>query len=289
MDFSLLVELLDEEFIFSRNRSISLASRFPVSLSEKNLDNIYMVKHEGTVAAAAVVRTFTWLSEGRPWKGAMVGFVCAKPALRGRGFATAVMEQIRDYLAGSGHDFSVLWTTQPWFYQRLGWTLLDNSLFGVVSSTDCIEDAAGTCYRLPVRDAISIIETVRSRSSAPRVNRTHEDYGTIPVPATSVEVCVASTASMVDAYALVGRNGRDAFLYELIGESRSYGILLKTISQGSATVYINDSRDSKSAQWLTRCGVAKLAAQEHAMWLRLSEDESSVDFHKWYVPFFDRI
>jgi predicted N-acetyltransferase YhbS len=116
-----LIALLDEEFVLSRGRTISVERRFPEVFFARNLGNLWTVLVDGKVVAAAVAKPFEWLADEKTWTAAMVGLVVTRPELRGRGLASRLLVRLQSHLAQQGSEFAVLWTRHPQFYERLGW------------------------------------------------------------------------------------------------------------------------------------------------------------------------
>lgn len=70
-DLVSMVTMLDQEFVYGKNRSLSFASRFPSIYSENNLSNIYAIKIDGEIVSCAAVKVCEWIGDGHNFKFAM--------------------------------------------------------------------------------------------------------------------------------------------------------------------------------------------------------------------------
>ncbi len=274
-----LIALLDEEFIFSKGRSVSLAQRFPAALNAANCPNILLACRGEDIVAAIVIKRFDWITPERSWRGAMIGMVCTRAAERGQGLASQLMRAAQQQLRADGTAFAVLFTAQPGFYRGLGWTTFDCGVFGTYASAGSAE--AGC---MPA-DA-NAIEDLRLRSAEAHVLRGSASYRALPLPAERLEMR-ASTRSA--AYAIYGLRADCAYVYEFGGEPSGRAALWQDIRAAAATVYINERRGSPSAQWFSRIPGVAWRNQALAMWLPLAEPACARHFGDWYISYLDRI
>jgi predicted N-acetyltransferase YhbS len=274
-----LIALLDEEFIFSKGRSISLAQRFPAVLREENCANILVACGGEGIAAAIAIKRFDWIAPERSWRGAMVGMVYTRPAMRGQGLASRLLRAAEEKLHAEGADFAVLFTAQPGFYRRLGWTTSDCGMFGTCAS------AGGGASGCTAADA-GAIETIRSRSSGAHLLRDDASYRALPLPAERLQMRVSPCAA---AYAIYGVQAEHAYVYEFGGAPSGYAALWQDVCAAARTVRINERRGSAAQQWLAAIPGIGWRDQALAMWLPLAAAARNARFADWYVPFLDRI
>jgi predicted N-acetyltransferase YhbS len=274
-----LIALLDQEFVVSKGRSISLAQRLPAALHADNCANILLACRGDEIAAAIVIKRFDWITRERSWRGAMIGLVYTRPAERGQGFASRLLRAAEEKLRADDTAFAVLFTAQPEFYRRLGWSGADCGMFGTYvgaggSAAGCIPAGA---------DAI---EVLRLRSPGARMARDSASYRSLPLPAERLEMRVSPGAA---AYAIYGVRGECAYVYEFGGAASGYAALWQDICAAARTVYINERSGSAAKQWLAN--IPSINWREHAlaMWLPLAEPDCARHFGDWYVPFLDRI
>ncbi len=274
-----LIALLDEEFIFSRARSVSLALRFPDVLRGENCANILVACRGGDIAAAIAIKRFDWIAPERSWRGAMIGMVYTRPAMRGQGFASRLLRAAQTALRAEGTDFAVLFTAQSGFYRRLGWTTSDCGMFG-----SCISPggAAAGCSQA---DA-GAIEAMRVRSSEAHLQRDGASYRTLPLPAERLEMRISPCGA---AYAIYGLRAENAYVYEIGGAPSGYAALWQDCCAARRTVYVNARRGSEAQRWLSGIPGFGWHEQALAMWLPLAEPACARSFEGWYIPFLDRI
>lgn len=284
-----LLALLDDEFVFAKGRQVSLAKRFPQVFCETNLNNIYVTYVDGLLCSAVAIKRFAWVVEGQTWQGAMVGMVCTRPEYRGRGLASPIMRTIESDLSKAGVDFTVLWTTIPSFYQCLGWFLDDRGVFGRVELPQSIECSRPAVVRTLTDDVIRWINVVHSRRVPERVVRSELDYRVVPLPAFSVDTFIVDETAELQGYALVGRSMQTGYVYEMVGHSDVFDRLWYAIDNRYSKVYVNDRRDSSSAEWLDKEAKVSWKPQRLAMWLPLSPEAKEKQVGRWYIPYLDRI
>lgn len=274
-----LIALLDEEFIFSKGRSVSLAQRFPAVLQADNCPNILLACRGEGIAAAIAIKRFDWIAPERSWRGAMIGLVYTRPAERGQGLASQLLRAAAEKLRAEGTDFAVLWTAQPEFYRRLGWTSADCGVFGTYASAG---GGAAACMTA----GADAIEALRLRSPGAHMLRDSANYRTLPLPAERLELRASPDGA---AYAIYGVQADRAYVYEFGGAPSGYAPLWQDICATARTVYINEHRGSTSQQWLASISGISWRDQALAMWLPLADPDSEGYYARWYVPYLDRI
>ena len=128
-ELAAIVERFDREFIFNKQRTISLAKRFSNVLSLENLNHIRLATLRGNVCGALSTKIFEFIIKDHIWHGAMIGMVWVDPQYRGMGVGSNLVHSTTQFLYNEGVDFAVLWTGIPDFYERSGWLLKDHSPF----------------------------------------------------------------------------------------------------------------------------------------------------------------
>lgn len=274
-----LMVLLDEEFIFSKERSVSLARRFPTALHAQNCPNILLACRGEEIAAAIVIKRFDWIAPERSWRGAMIGLVYTRPAARGQGLASQLLRAAEEQLRGEGTAFAVLWTAQPEFYRRLGWTSSDCGVFGTYAS------AGGDTADCTAADA-GATEALRLRNSGAHMLRDSTSYRTLPLPAERLELRASPDGG---SYAIYGVQANRAYVYEFGGAPSGYAALWQDICAKARTVYINEYRGNAAQQWLSNIPGIGWREQALAMWLPLADPDSEGYYAHWYIPYLDRI
>jgi predicted N-acetyltransferase YhbS len=274
-----LVALLDQEFIFSKGRSVSLAQRFPAALHADNCTNILVACRGGDIAAALAIKRFDWITPERVWCGAMIGLVYTRAAERGQGLASRLLGAAQEKLRAAGADFAVLFSAQPGFYRRLGWTASDGGVFGTFTS-----DGGNAAGCIPV--GANAIEALRLRNPGAHMPRDSANYRTLPLPAERLEMRASPDGA---AYAIYGMQADCAYVYEFGGAPSGFAALWQDICAVPRTVHINERRGSTAQQWLSNMPGISWRDQALAMWLPLTEPACARHFSDWYIPYLDRI
>jgi predicted acetyltransferase len=303
-ELEVLISLIDKEFIFDKDRKISLRIRFPQLFSPGNCHNIYVARVNNRIAATAIVKSFTWQVESEIYQGAMIGMVCTLPEYRGNRIASQLMGYLQTDLQRRGFDFAVLWTGKTSFYQRLGWHLSDRSILGILDQPQVILDSnvdTDSISKFPLKtllnsERVNEILSIYQHSdfgSLGKVGRSLQDYLNTPVPAISVEMYIYEEVKDCQAYALVGRIDHNAYIYEVLGNPLAYGKLWTAITKNFNKVCINTSRDSILYKSLNQHNLSernklRWEAQLKAMWYQFPR-EKKMPFDQWYIPYSDRI
>jgi predicted N-acetyltransferase YhbS len=269
-----LVARLDEEFIFGRGRTTSLALRFPRELCAANLDNVFVAREAGAIAAAMVVKRFRWMAAERAFTAAMLGMVWTAPEKRGAGLGSTLLARVSDALQ-EDVDFAVLWTANPAFYVRGGWTGADNGHLGRVD---------GSGGRALPRGAIDF-ERVRAiwQRQPQRVERDAFWRPPLPAAAESLELFAEP-----GAYAIAGRREDTLYCYEMLGDESGFAAILDGLRAACTTLLFNENAGSPAYAWLSRQGV-RWEKKPLAMWLAARKRDPAGLRGDWYVPWLDRI
>ncbi len=176
-------------------------------------------------------------------------------------------------------DFAVLWTTRAEFYRRAGWIPADCGVLGHCRGEQYATEAPGEARAL-----WPAIHSSRESHGGERVKRTLANYAMLPPPATEHDAALED-----GAYALIGRLGTTAYLYEIGGQPRGLPVLWHGLRQRYRELFINVRRGTAHQQWLSAQPGITWQDQNLAMWLALSGNADAKHFSDWYIPFLDRI
>ena len=272
------IELFDEEFIFSRGRTISLARRFSAIFSSSGCF-VAAGKIEAELVSALAVRAFTWIDGDREWRGAMIGLVSTKPQYRGRGYAAELLTAAEERCRALGVEFAVLWAANPAIYRRLGWNVSDRGMLGTREMP--LRDAS---FERPVVQEASVpeIHDLHQARVDPRVRRQFQNYGHLPPPAERLRYFREE-----NSFAISGQRGRTGYVYELAACDVDMPRLWEALSENFDGIYVNVESGSDAHRWLRTHTPLEWQAQTLAMWKPLRPDP--VPFRRWYIPFMDRI
>lgn len=272
------IELFDQEFIFSRGRSISFAQRFGDVFS---VPECFVVA--GGVAAdmvgALLVRPFSWTDGAREWRGAMIGLVCTKAQFRGRGYAAGLLAAAEARCRALDLDFGVLWAVRDALYVGRGWVRSDRGMLGV--------QRGGQAGAVPVppsaaENLVSAAHALHEVREGPRVNRRLSNYRHLLPPAEHVAVVVEG-----DSFALCGCHNRTGYVYDIVGTSRDMPGLWRRLAAQFGDIYVNVEMGTSAHRWLEAHAGLEWSKQSLAMWKLLRPDP--IPFAAWHVPFMDRI
>lgn len=285
-----LISLLDRQFIFDKQRTVSLAQRFPAVYSPGNAGNVFLFEESGEILSSLVCKQFTWSCDGNSSCGAMIGAVWTHPQRRGENLASRLLTYAAETWRGRGADFAVLWTDQPSFYARLGWIVADRGVLGELEYHEHAVTSRGEVTRIPARAGdIGRIETIRKRWCNCLTPRRIDDYRQLPVPATAVELLTWDAGGDRAACALVGDDGTSGIVYELVGHPDGFPALWSEVCRGKRRVLVNDVNGSASYRWLVPNTGLVWQQKPLAMWLPLSDRVEMAKVAHWYIPYFDRI
>jgi len=270
--------LLDQEFIFSRGRTLSLATRFASALSQPDA-RLLATRNKDNLESILLLRPFEWITPLLTYRAAMIGLVWTHPKVRGRGHGSALLAEAAQSMRGDNIDFAVLWTTRAGFYGRAGWIPTDCGVLG-----HCRGEGSATGAPSDARNLWPVIHSLREAHGGERVRRTVANYTMLPPPAIEHDAAVEG-----GAYALIGRLGAHGYIYEIGGQPNGLPALWRSLHQRYRELFINVRRGTKHHQWLSTQPGIKWQDQNLAMWLALSGNADARHFSGWYIPFLDRI
>lgn len=265
-----VLALLDQEFVSGRGRIGSFRKRFPALYTADRAGDITVARMADGIAGLAAVKWRTMVTGDRPVRLAMIGGVWIRPALRGRGVGQQLMKEVERSLSYSQTDLAVLWTGTPAFYEKTGWRSKDAGVFGQLVSELPGDSSQTTTVRLD-GEGFRQVEKIRAAHVRPCIERTEADYNTVPSPAEFVECITVGPASNMASYALVGRGGGAAYVYEVAGDTSHFSALLAAAGQRATEVHINDHPSTALHAWLARHARVDWKPQQLAMWKVFSD------------------
>lgn len=284
-----VIERLDQEFVFSKQRSVSLSKRFPNTLSFGNIKQIRVAVSDGVIRGALAIRMFEWVVKRQVCQGAMVGMVWVDSQHRGEGIGSRLLSSARQFLHESDVDFGVLWTGAPAFYERAGWFLSDRGLFGEVANRPTLPRIATVSCQPVVSADAALLERARASALPMRVVRNALDYYTVPMPAVDVLCLCAAGNDPADGFALVGEQDGFGYLYEMIAPSSLWSILWSAAAGRFDRFFANGHSHDPFAQWLAENRLVEWQPQHKTMWLRVSDRVHEGAMSSWHIPYYDWI
>jgi N-acetylglutamate synthase-like GNAT family acetyltransferase len=110
------------DLIFHSCKTRRMGKYYPYAYGPRNLHNMRIMKADGRIIAhAAIYPRFVNTLDGLELKVGCIGGVATHPDYRGKGYATAILNDCIGKMEQEDYDISILWTDSPYFYRRLGW------------------------------------------------------------------------------------------------------------------------------------------------------------------------
>jgi GNAT superfamily N-acetyltransferase len=288
-EIPLLLGKLDQEFLRSKNRSLSLVERYPSTLSSDNRERIRVVVRDGLICGACATRFFDWVTPGGTWRGAMVGMVWVDPARRGQGLGTRLMGSVGDFLREQEADFGVLWTGMPSVYERSGWFPGDLGTFGEAKTLRGL----AIDERVSCRPLLSMngerLESLRAGLTPFRVRRSPRDYRTIPIPADRVLCFSVQGREGEEGVALVGQEGSSGYFYEMTAPPSLWETLWTAVASRFERLFVNGRDREPFSLWLAERNAVARRPQRKAMWILTGNRAARAVLETWHIPYFDWI
>jgi GNAT superfamily N-acetyltransferase len=287
-EFSPLIARIDQEFVFSKGRTVSLSRRFPHTLDPARLAQVRVALSDGKISGALAVRLFDWVAGDCAWRGAMVGMVWVDPLQRRKGIGSALLSATTEYLEEKKVDVGVLWTGSPTIYERAGWFVHDVGLFGESLAPYPVMGAADVKCRLLDAADTDRYEALRAHLLPMRVPRTVSDYRTVPIPAEHVW-SFSHTGRTGAGFALVGELNGTGFFYEMVAPPELWMDFWGATTQRFDRLLVNGSMMDPTSLWLGENRLVAWQPQHKTMWRRLSSRFAKVSIDCWHIPYFDWI
>jgi GNAT superfamily N-acetyltransferase len=127
-----LIILAWDTFFVSRGRGISFDCHFPWARSGSNIWSVEAIDG-GKVIGGLVVREETIPSRQSYGIVGCIGLVCVHPDYRGQGIANKLFEMVIQSSLSRKYSALTLWTNQHHIYQSKGFTVYDQSVYGIVT------------------------------------------------------------------------------------------------------------------------------------------------------------
>ena len=102
-----------------------------------NATPVVASERDQILSTAVIFRRSVWTNSGAAHFGG-IGAVATRPELRNQGLASAVLAACEELLRSEGLTTAVLFCTIPSFYERLGWSVINEALCRLPVSTDSL-------------------------------------------------------------------------------------------------------------------------------------------------------
>ncbi len=286
-----VIEQLDQEFVFGKQRTLSLSTRFPPALSAANVEQIRVAVSDEVICGALATKEFDWVvgREQCAWRGAMVGMVWVDSQFRGIGIGSNLLLSVTRLLHEIRADFGVLWTGIPTFYERAGWFLGDSDLFGEAIDRPASAHIDAVVCRPLVSMEATWLEHLRVAQLPMYVIRNALDYCAVPIPASHVLCFCIQKGDGNEGFALVGEQDGTGYFYEMVAPPILWGSLWSAVRQHFDRLFVNGHSGDGFAEWLAKNRFVAWRPQKRSMWLRISGRSEGQCFDAWHIPYFDRI
>lgn len=295
-----LIPLLNEEFVYSKQRKLPIEERFPELFSENNLENLYGLYSDGALASFVAVKPVDIYDHGKTYKAFFVGAVFTDHRFRGQGYSSQLMEHVQNQYAAAGADFGVLWTGINGFYKKLGWITADKGVFvtcrtlketlppvspGTVRNMADSDIASVDAFRISQRDSY----VIRGCQGG------YSGYRTVYSPGESLLRLVKLRNEKISGYLLGSLNEGNCIIYEVVAVNDEVEVVFDLLS------YIYEIHGNEIAVRINHAENDLLAYQIHnhyqsvdikkteiQMYYSCNEAKSSAA-KEIYISFSDRI
>jgi GNAT superfamily N-acetyltransferase len=121
-------------FFEIKQRGVSLSRHFPW-IDNPAGDAIFIRAVESTTTAGGLVlRSRHMTVNGKAVKIGMIGLVCVREEARGRGISKILLSAAIEYARKEQFDYLTLWTSQHAIYEKFGFHICDQWLYGSVGA-----------------------------------------------------------------------------------------------------------------------------------------------------------
>lgn len=268
--------LFDGEFIQGRGRTLSLGQRLPAVFGA-NGATTWSARDAGECVAALVTRPFDWQDDGATLRGAMVGLVCTRPAYRGKGLATRLLDMALASLREQQVRFAVLWAARPDVYERAGWHFADRGMLGRLRGADARQVGASDAP-WPGPSELSLLRR------GPRLARADADWRSLLPPSTRSRIVTGNAC-----YAVIGELGRAGYLLDIDGDPAGMEGLVRSVAGNYDELLLNVPGNGPTHTALATIPGIQWEQQRLAGWKALDDGIDAARFGNWYLPFLDRI
>jgi len=287
-----VIKLVDNEFIFSRNRSISLKERYKGVFNEDNYKNIFLYIYNECVVSIVVTKSFEFIINRKKLKGSMIGEVFTKPDYRGKGLSTELLNFIDEELKDRQIDFAVLWTGIHNFYKRLNWIGFDTGVLGKLVKRKQLKIKKKIYLNnitIKNTDNYILIDKFRREHLTNYIVRKNLEntYQSLPIPAEKLKInIVKDKKERLLGYIVHGEKGKDCFVYEILGDILSIKKLIDNLF--FEKVFLNLNKSDNEFQFINELYDICWNNQNQAMW-KIYSDISEDELNNIYIPYLDRI
>jgi N-acetylglutamate synthase-like GNAT family acetyltransferase len=183
----------------------SLHDEYPLAFSEKNRNNIHIIKEKDRVVAHAVVHPSMIKTHYHLFKVGLIGSVVTDSAKRGQGLSRNLLKKCLQTCEDSGCDLAMLWTDLFNFYAKFGFEMAGSEIALQVDAS----------YQPEIKTSVKVIEGSQVSTEALlkiynqhnlRSIRTAKDIEKfLNIPQTEVYSAWNQQTNAIEAYCIVGK------------------------------------------------------------------------------------
>lgn len=231
-----ILNALDNEFVYSRMRTLPMRKRFPGLFSNAPGCNCFVLRDSANRWCSFAASEEREL--GRPphniCRVFTIGSVFTPAEYRGRGYAATLLQNIAAFYQSQAFAGGYLWTGINQFYEKLGWQTRDKSIVMIVRTP--VPATGGRCV-IMTRDTAQ--ELARKHLGALRRRADGSDYFKI-IPPGDCGICLTSEVAG-GGYLCGAYNKKTGYVYELHGSPEVLRELLKDFQtkSGADELWIN--------------------------------------------------
>lgn len=291
-----ILDLVNQEFILSRGKTLHIKNRYPYLFDEPNFKNIFILQEDSSdLLAVMVVKTVDLVLSGSTVKLFFVGSQVTPLQHRGLGYGKFLFEYVSELYLSNGFDCGVGWTRLQDHYLKSGWVSYENGFYleAELFKPEFNHQVGIEIYESRV-DSFQEVEEFRLRNTKDYIMRMKDSptqgYGTIYSPGEEYFCLLAKSNSSIMGYIYGVKFGRSAFIYEYVVDD--FGILmglLEYLNRDIDNFNINFSDQNDDLKKISGL-FEKTTIVKPVLSIYKYNDESAANCIKnFYIPFTDRI
>ncbi len=215
----------------------SLQDEYPLAFSEKNRENIRVIKENDSVVAHAVVHPTLIKTHYHLFKVGLIGSVVTDASKRGQGLSREILQSCLKACEDNACDIAMLWTDLFNFYAKFGFEVAGSEIALQVDQS----------YKPEMKSSLKILETnkvspaallkVYNNHNLRSIRTTQDIEKYLRIPQTEVYTAWNQQTNALEAYCIVGK-GADFtnYVHEWGGGVVAIQTLLKHIQQKKQAV-----------------------------------------------------
>lgn len=291
-----ILDLVNQEFILSRGKTLHIKNRYPYLFDEHNFKNIFILQNEAeSLLAVIVIKTVDLMLDGKLLRSFFFGSHVTPSLYRRLGYGRYLLKYVSDHYLSNGFDCGVGWTRLQDHYSKSGWVAFENGSYleAELFKPEFYHQVGIEIYKSNL-DSFQEVEEYRLRNTKDYIMRMKaspsQGYGTIYSPGEEYFCLLAKSNSSIIGYIYGVKFGRSAFIYEY--KVDDFGILmglLEYLNRDIDNFNINFSDKNDDLKKISGL-FEKTTIVKPLLSIYKYYDESVANSIKnFYIPFTDRI